>query len=127
MPQRFLAGILSSFVFIFGAALFFFQDLDMVLPLAMFTFPAVFCIGLPMSWGIDILMRPCKKFSMYIVFIIEAALYGIAGISATFLLFWSVFGKILLVMPTFLFLGAMASCIYFLFLYWLRAKERAGK
>ncbi|GED25146.1 hypothetical protein BAG01nite_12480 [Brevibacillus agri] len=95
MAERFLAGLLASFLFTFGAAIFYFQDRFMVLPTAMFTFPTVFVLGLPQSVAIDWLLRPLRsRKRSRVVVLLEALLYAVAGIAATALLLWLVTGEL---------------------------------
>ncbi len=127
MAQRFIAGIITSFIFTFGTALFFFQDRNMVLPVAMFTFPTVFLIGIPMSMGIDILMRNIRNYHYIIVFLIEGVLYIFAGYLATLILFGIISGELLRISIKFQVLGVIASCVYYLFLILLRKRVRINQ
>ncbi|MGO0062554.1 hypothetical protein ACTID9_21455 [Brevibacillus fluminis] len=126
MATRFLAGILSSFLFTFGAALFFFYDIDTVVPLAMFTFPTVFFIGIPFSFVIDLLMKPLGKQHKAIVFWVESLLYILAGVAATAILFWTISGSFRNVTGEIYLLGVIASYVYLLSLRFLRAKRSAS-
>ncbi|TQK74569.1 hypothetical protein FB479_101165 [Brevibacillus sp. AG162] len=124
MAERFIAGILASFLFTFGTALLYFQDRSAVLLVAMFTFPTVFLLGIPQSLVIDWVMKrlPWNKESL--LFILEAMLYIVAGIIATMMLFLIVTHTFRL-LPKFYVLGVAASLLYFVCLRFLRRKKKA--
>ncbi|MGG4453281.1 hypothetical protein [Brevibacillus porteri] len=124
MAERFIAGILASFLFTFGVALLYFQDRYSVLFVAMFTFPTVFLLGIPQSLIIDWVMErlPWNKGSL--LFILEAMLYIVAGIIATMMLFLIVTHTFVLLLK-FYVLGVVASLLYFVSLRFLRGKKKA--
>ncbi|QDS33270.1 hypothetical protein [Brevibacillus brevis] len=124
MAERFIAGILASFLFTFGVALLYFQDRSSVLFVAMFTFPTVFLLGIPQSLIIDWVMErlPWNKGSLF--FILEALLYIVAGITATMTLFLIVTHTFMLLLK-FYVLGVVASLLYFVSLRFLRRKKKA--
>lgn len=124
MAERFIAGILASFLFTFGIALLYFQDRSSVLLVAMFTFPTVFLLGIPQSLVIDWVMKrlPWNKGSL--LFILEALLYIVAGIIATMMLFLIVTHTFILLLK-FYVLGVVASLLYFVSLRFLRRKKKA--
>ncbi|MGN7470130.1 hypothetical protein [Brevibacillus sp. SAFN-007a] len=124
MAERFLAGVMASFLFTLGAAIFFFQDRSMVLFVAMFTFPTVFVLGLPQSVAIDWLMRPLRTKRRAVVVLWEALLYAVAGIVATVLLLRIVTGGWRWALVSFYGLGMSASLLYYACLLVLR---RQGK
>ncbi|WP_426983623.1 hypothetical protein [Brevibacillus borstelensis] len=122
MAQHFIASIPASFLFVFGAALFYFQDRFMVLPLAMFTFPTVLFLGIPMAIAIDWLLKPIGNTKPVKRFFIESLLYVIAGVAATGILFLIVTGRFVSFSFKFYLLGASASYVYFLCLSFVRLK-----
>ncbi|NRS16227.1 hypothetical protein HP398_07240 [Brevibacillus sp. HB1.4B] len=123
MAERFIAGILASFLFTFGIALLYFQDRSSVLLVGMFTFPTVFLLGIPQSLIIDWVMKrlPWNKGSL--LFILEAMLYIVAGIIATIMLFFIVTHTFMLLLK-FYVLGVVASLLYFVCLRFLRRKKK---
>ncbi|NRR21120.1 hypothetical protein [Brevibacillus sp. MS2.2] len=124
MAERFIAGILASFLFTFGIALLYFQDRSSVLLVAMFTFPTVFLLGIPQSLAIDWVMKrlPWNKGSL--LFLLETLLYIVAGIIATMMLFLIVTHTFKLLLK-FYVLGVVASLLYFVCLRFLRRKKKA--
>lgn len=124
MAERFIAGILASFLFAFGAALLYFQDRSSVLFVAMFTFPTVFLLGILQSIIIDWVMKrlPWNKGSL--LFLLEVMLYIVAGIIATMMLFLIVMHTFTLLLK-FYVLGVAASLLYFVSLRFLRRKKKA--
>lgn len=125
MAERFLAGLLASFLFTFGAAIFYFQDRFMVLPTAMFTFPTVFVLGLPQSVAIDWLLRPLRsRKRSRVVVLLEALLYAVAGIAATALLLWLLTGELFKGISSFYWLGMTASLLYYACLLALRRQRK---
>ncbi|MFS0557981.1 hypothetical protein [Brevibacillus sp. 179-C9.3 HS] len=125
MADRFIAGILTSFMFTFGTAFLYFQDRFFVIPGAMFIFPTVFLLGIPQSFVIDWIVKrlPLRRGS--VLFLLEALLYIVAGVIATMLLFFMVTRSFTLVLPEFYVLGVAASLLYFVCLYALRRKKKA--
>ncbi|GAB1529544.1 MULTISPECIES: hypothetical protein [Brevibacillus] len=124
MAERFIAGILASFLFTFGAALLYFQDRSAVLFVAMFTFPTVFLLGIPQSIVIDWIMKRLPRNKGSLLFLLEALLYIVAGIIATVMLFFIVMHTFTL-LPKFYVLGVVASLLYFVCLRFLRRKRKA--
>lgn len=124
MAERFIAGILASFLFTFGIALLYFQDRSSVLLVAMFTFPTVFLLGIPQSLAIDWVMKrlPWNKGSL--LFLLEALLYIVAGIIATMMLFLIVTHTFKLLLK-FYVLGVASSLLYFVCLRFLRRKKKS--
>ncbi|ASJ54802.1 hypothetical protein BP422_15230 [Brevibacillus formosus] len=124
MAERFIAGILASFLFSFATALLYFQDRSSVLLVAMFTFPTVFLLGIPQSIVIDWVMKrlPWNKGSL--LFLLEAMLYIVAGIISTMMLFLIVMHTFSLFLK-FYVLGVVASLLYFVSLRFLRRKKKA--
>ncbi|MGG4439299.1 hypothetical protein [Brevibacillus fortis] len=125
MAERFIAGILASFLFTFGTAFLYFQDRFSVLPIAMFTFPTVFLLGIPQSLVIDRVTKrlPWNKRSH--LFLLEALLYIMAGMIATMMLFLIVTRSFAFVLSKFYVLGIVASLLYFGCLWFLRRKKKA--
>ncbi|MGG4449727.1 hypothetical protein HPY28_07405 [Brevibacillus sp. HB1.2] len=123
MAERFIAGILASFLFTFGIALLYFQDRSSVILVGMFTFPTVFLLGIPQSLVIDWVMKrlPWNKGSL--LFILEVMLYIVAGIIATIMLFFIVTHTFMLLLK-FYVLGVVASLLYFVCLRFLRRKKK---
>ncbi|GAA4711723.1 hypothetical protein [Brevibacillus fulvus] len=120
MIQRLLAGFLSGLLFTFGSALLIFFDRNMVIPLAMFTFPTIFLLGIPMSIGIDLLLKRFRKSGSKAVFLAESVLYLLAGYVANLILFWAIAKELILPTAMFQLMGVIAAYLYFLNLYALR-------
>ncbi len=97
MAERFIAGILASFLFTFATA---------------------------QSIVIDWVMKrlPWNKGSL--LFLLEAMLYIVAGIIATMMLFLIVMHTFSMFL-TFYVLGVAASLLYFVSLRFLRRKKKA--
>lgn len=125
MADRFIAGILASFIFTFGTAFLYIQDRNAVLPVAMFTFPTVFLLGLPQSFVIDWIVKRLPLSKGRVLFILEGVLYIVAGIIATLVLFFIVTQSFRLVLPKFYAMGVTASLLYFVSLWLLRRKKKA--
>ncbi|RNB53480.1 hypothetical protein EDM57_19480 [Brevibacillus gelatini] len=124
MADRFVAGIMASFLFTFGAAIFFFRDRFMVFPMAMFTFPTVFVLGLPQSVLIDWLLRPLHKKRNVLVVMLEVLLYAAAGVVATVLLLWVVARELRMANFSFYVLGMSAALLYYVCLLIIRRQRK---
>ncbi|TGV17759.1 hypothetical protein EN829_047585 [Mesorhizobium sp. M00.F.Ca.ET.186.01.1.1] len=125
MADRFIAAVMTSFLFTLGAALVFFHDRFMMLPTAMITFPLVFACGIPASIVIDRLMRLLRLNRSAGAVFVELALYGAAGIGVTVLLFWKVGGVFFGAGSPMYYMGVAASVLYGLCLFALRRKRRS--
>ncbi|MBY0088483.1 hypothetical protein [Brevibacillus brevis] len=123
MAERFMAGIVASFLFTFATALLYFQDRFSVLPVAMFTFPTVFLLGIPQSIIIDWVMKRMPLNKRRHLLILEAMLYVVAGIIATMMLFFIVMHTLTLLLK-FYVLGVAASVLYFVCLRFFRRKKK---
>ncbi|MFF0825441.1 hypothetical protein ACFYU8_08600 [Brevibacillus sp. NPDC003359] len=125
MAERFIAGILASFIFTFGTALLYFQDRFSILLIAMFTFPTVFLLGIPQSLLIDWVMKRVRWNKRSHLFLLEAMLYMGAGMIATMMLFLIVTRSFAFVLPKFYVMGVVASLLYFGCLWFLRRKKKS--